>query len=39
MQVSYNPTYGYPENIYIDPYSEPCCQDYEIEVKDFQILP
>jgi len=39
IQVSYNPALGYPESIYIDPYSEPCCQDFSIDVRDFQILP
>ena len=39
IQVSFNSTYGYPESIYIDPYSEPCCQDYKIEIQDFQVLP
>ena len=39
IQVSYNPTYGYPEHIAINPWSEPCCQDYEIEIQDFKVLP
>ena len=39
IRVSYNPTYGYPEDISINPYVEPCCQGYEIEIRDFQVLP
>ena len=39
IQVSYNPTYGYPEDISINPYIEPCCQGYDIEIQDFQVLP
>jgi hypothetical protein len=37
--VSYDLVLGYPARIYVDPYKEPCCQDYEILVQDFQILP
>jgi len=39
VEVSYDPTFGFPESIYIVPYTEPCCEDFEIEVRDFQILP
>jgi hypothetical protein len=39
VQVEFNPTYGFPDSIYIDPYTEPCCQDFTITVEDFQILP
>lgn len=39
IQISYNPTYGYPEDISINPYREPCCQDYDIKIRDFQALP
>lgn len=39
IQVSYNPTYGYPEDISINPYVEPCCQGYDIKVRDFQVSP
>jgi hypothetical protein len=37
--ISYNATYGYPEDISIDPFSEPCCQDYDIHIRNFQVLP
>jgi len=39
IDISYDPTFGYPEEIYVDPYVEPCCQDYTIEIQDFQVLP
>jgi hypothetical protein len=39
IRISYNPTYGYPEDINIIPYSEPCCQGYQIHIKNFQVLP
>jgi hypothetical protein len=39
IKVTYNPGYGYPEDISINPYTEPCCQDYDIKIRDFQILP
>jgi hypothetical protein len=39
IQVSYDPALGYPESIYIDPYSEPCCQDFTFGVQDLQVLP
>ena len=39
IHVSYNPAYGYPENISINPWSEPCCQEYDVEIRGFQVLP
>lgn len=39
IRVSYNSTLGYPESIYINPYTEPCCQDFTIEIKNFEVLP
>jgi hypothetical protein len=39
IMVHYDPTFGYPDSIYIDPWVEPCCQDFEISVRDFQVLP
>lgn len=39
MKVSFNPVLGYPTTIYVDPYTEPCCQDFTIEVRDFEVLP
>ena len=39
IRISYDPTYGYPEDISINPYVEPCCQGYDIEIRDFQLLP
>lgn len=38
MQVTYDQAIGYPTKIYINPYTEPCCQDITINVQDFQIL-
>ncbi len=38
LQVWYDPVLGYPSSIDVDPYSEPCCQDYSIIVKDLQVL-
>ena len=37
--ISYDPALGYPASIYVDPYTEPCCQEYAIGVQDFQVLP
>jgi hypothetical protein len=39
MRLTYNPTYGYPASIDINPWAEPCCQGFTIEVQDFKILP
>jgi hypothetical protein len=39
IRVTYNSTYGYPERIFVDPYIEPCCQDFSIDVIDFHVLP
>ena len=39
LNISYDLTFGYPTDIYIDPYVEPCCQDSDIVVRDFQVLP
>jgi Family of unknown function (DUF6174) len=38
MHVTYESTFGYPKEIYIDPFVEPCCQDYSLDVKDFKVL-
>lgn len=38
IRVTYDPTLGYPYSIYVNPYVEPCCQDYEIIVESFQVL-
>ena len=38
IDISYDPTLGYPKSIYIDPYTEPCCQEFSISVQDFQVL-
>jgi uncharacterized protein DUF6174 len=38
IRVTYDSTLGYPTTIYIDPYREPCCQDFTIEIQDFQVL-
>lgn len=39
VRVTYDPTYGYPVDIDIDPYREPCCQQYSFKVQDFEVLP
>lgn len=39
IRVSYNPSLGYPTEIYINPYVEPCCQDFSFTVQNFQVLP
>jgi len=39
IRVTYDPTLGYPTTIYIDPYTEPCCQDFTFEISNFEILP
>ncbi len=39
INISYDPALGYPTSIYVDPYREPCCQDFQIEIQDFQVLP
>jgi hypothetical protein len=38
IRVSYNFDIGYPEEISVVPYPEPCCQGFTINVRDFQIL-
>ena len=38
MEVSYDPSFGYPSSIYINQFAEPCCQGYTITVTNFQIL-
>jgi hypothetical protein len=37
--VTYDPSLGYPATIHVDPYWEPCCQEYTYIVRDLQILP
>ncbi|MGA7194297.1 MAG: DUF6174 domain-containing protein, partial [Anaerolineales bacterium] len=39
VEISYDPVLGYPKTIYIDPFTEPCCQEFSISVQDFQVLP
>lgn len=39
IRVTYNTELGYPEGIYVNPYTEPCCQDFRIEIRVFEILP
>jgi hypothetical protein len=39
ISVTYNLIFGYPETIDVNPYVEPCCQSFRIEVRDFQVLP
>ena len=39
IQVSYDTKFGFPSSIYINPYTEPCCQEFRIDVRDFQTLP
>lgn len=39
IRVRYNSFFGYPEDVFINPYREPCCQDYEVIIRGFQVLP
>ena len=39
INVTYDPTFGFPATIYIDPYTEPCCAEFTITVSDFKVLP
>jgi hypothetical protein len=39
MHITYDPDLGYPQEVYVDPYTEPCCQDFTITIKNFQVLP
>ncbi len=39
IRVEYDPTYGYPRTIYVDPWVEPCCMDYTVTVRELQVLP
>jgi hypothetical protein len=39
MRVEYDPIFGYPTTIHINPYTEPCCQDFTFEISNFEILP
>jgi hypothetical protein len=39
IEVTYDPVLGYPTTIYVDPYVEPCCQDFTYDVRDFKALP
>jgi Family of unknown function (DUF6174) len=38
IDVSYDPELGYPTTIFVDPFTEPCCQDFAFEVQKIQIL-
>lgn len=38
MSVDYDPVLGYPVSIHIDPFTEPCCQDFSFYIQDFHIL-
>jgi hypothetical protein len=37
--ITYDPSLGYPTEIYINPWVEPCCQDFSFKVNSFQVLP
>jgi hypothetical protein len=39
VKVTYDATYGYPVDTTINPTSEPCCQEFTITVREFEILP
>ena len=39
VDVSYDPLLGYPTLISVDPYVEPCCEEYDVTVEKLQILP
>lgn len=38
IDVTYDPKLGYPSDIIVDPYVEPCCQKYSYEVLELKIL-
>ena len=38
ITVTYDPEYGYPATIYVNPYKEPCCQEYSYDILSFEIL-
>jgi hypothetical protein len=35
IRISYDPSLGYPTQIYLVPWREPCCQDFTFTVADF----
>ena len=39
LVVSYDPDLGFPSEIYINPYAEPCCDDFYIYILDVEVLP
>jgi hypothetical protein len=39
IKVTYDPVFGYPETLSVDPYTEPCCQDFSFEIRNFEVLP
>ncbi len=39
IKLACDPTLSCPNSIYINPYEELCCQDFEIAVQEFQFLP
>ena len=39
LSIRYDPALGYPVEIYVDPWTEPCCQDYWYTVQDLVVLP
>ncbi len=39
LRVDYDPALGYPAEIYVDPWTEPCCQDFWFLVRNFEVLP
>jgi hypothetical protein len=39
ITVSYDPALGYPAYIWIDPWTEPCCQSMDYDVSDLEALP
>ena len=38
IRISYDIEYGFPREIYIDQFREPCCQDFTIEITNFQVI-
>ncbi len=38
LRVLYDPVFGYPSSIDVNPYMEPCCQEYSVFIDDFQVI-
>ncbi len=38
IEILYNQEFGFPEVIKINPFKEPCCQGFEITIKNFEVM-